>query len=121
MTDIATRPFTPAPWTEHAACADMGPDIFFDGTTRSNREAKAVCADCPVKQACLNHAMAVPERFGIWGGLDERQRRRMRKWWRPNPKIHCPHGHEATETNTWVSPSTGWRRCRECRRETEPG
>ena len=40
-------------------------------------EAKAICADCPVRQACLEHALAHREREGVWGGTTERERRRI--------------------------------------------
>ena len=41
--------------------------------------AKAVCAACPVRQACLEHALSASEPYGIWGGLTLRERRMLRR------------------------------------------
>ena len=61
-------------WREHAKCAGRG-DLFFDDLYE--QEAKAICADCPVREQCLDHAMRAPEQYGIWGGKTPRERRRM--------------------------------------------
>jgi WhiB family redox-sensing transcriptional regulator len=68
-------------WQKQAACRDLDLDLFFghDGeraAERAGREAKAklVCASCPVREQCLDHALAMPERAGIWGGLNETER-----------------------------------------------
>lgn len=73
-------------WQESAACAGMDLDLFFgrDGEPAAEREARerralAVCAGCPVRDACLEHAMTVPERFGVWGGMTEEQRQTHRR------------------------------------------
>ena len=54
------------------------------GTRLRERKAKAVCASCPVRLECLNYAVARPEKYGTWGGLNEdersaERRRRMRR------------------------------------------
>ena len=41
-------------------------------------QAKALCSRCPVRQVCLDHALAVDEPFGVWGGLDASERRTTR-------------------------------------------
>jgi WhiB family redox-sensing transcriptional regulator len=66
-------------WREYAACMGVDPDLFFPVRGASTREAKAVCAGCPVRDECLEWAFANHERFGIWGGLSERERRRIRR------------------------------------------
>lgn len=66
-------------WVARANCLGVDPDLFFTERGESTKEAKAVCAGCMVRIACLDHAMEVPERFGIWGGLSERERRRHRR------------------------------------------
>lgn len=66
-------------WTALAACRGMDPDTFFPGRGAPTREAKAVCARCPVKAECLKAALEERERFGIWGGFSERERRRLRR------------------------------------------
>ena len=66
-------------WQERALCAQTDPEAFFPEKGGSTREAKKVCTDCEVKTECLEYALANDERFGIWGGLSERERRRLRK------------------------------------------
>lgn len=66
-------------WQEQALCAQTDPEAFFPEKGGSTREAKKVCETCTVKQECLEYALAHDERFGIWGGLSERERRRLRK------------------------------------------
>lgn len=72
-------PEEPPDWHDHAACAGVDPDLFFPSRGASTREAKAVCAGCPVRSDCLEAAMAGGEKFGIWGGMSERERRRLRR------------------------------------------
>ncbi len=66
-------------WQEQALCAQTDPEAFFPEKGGSTREAKRVCARCPVRQQCLEYAVAHDERFGIWGGLSERERRRLKR------------------------------------------
>lgn len=69
--------FDTAPWRRDAACADEDPDLFFAGDDASVREAKQVCAVCPVRMQCLETALAVNEMHGVWGGMAEGERRRL--------------------------------------------
>jgi WhiB family transcriptional regulator, redox-sensing transcriptional regulator len=66
-------------WQEHALCAQTDPEAFFPEKGGSTREAKKVCMVCDVRADCLAYALEHDERFGIWGGLSERERRRMKK------------------------------------------
>lgn len=66
-------------WQADALCAQTDPEAFFPEKGGSTRDAKRVCSECPVREACLEYAMENDERFGIWGGLSERERRRLRK------------------------------------------
>ncbi|GAB3192622.1 WhiB family transcriptional regulator [Nesterenkonia suensis] len=66
-------------WQVDALCAQTDPEAFFPEKGGSTRDAKKVCAACNVKQECLDYALANDERFGIWGGLSERERRKLRK------------------------------------------
>ena len=66
-------------WMVDARCLDADPEAFFPEKGGSTREAKRICADCPVTEHCLEYALANDERFGIWGGLSERERRRVRR------------------------------------------
>lgn len=69
----------PGEWVIHAACAGVNPDLFFPERGDSTREAKAICRRCDVRKDCLDYAMRNGERFGIWGGTSERERRRLRR------------------------------------------
>lgn len=66
-------------WQERALCAQTDPEAFFPEKGGSTREAKRVCLSCEVRVECLEYALANDERFGIWGGLSERERRRLKK------------------------------------------
>ena len=66
-------------WQDRALFAQTDPEAFFPEKGGSTRDAKRVCEACTVKDACLEYAMANDERFGIWGGLSERERRRLRR------------------------------------------
>lgn len=66
-------------WQERALCAQTDPEAFFPEKGGSTREAKRVCSGCEVRTECLEYALAHDERFGIWGGMSERERGRLRK------------------------------------------
>jgi WhiB family redox-sensing transcriptional regulator len=66
-------------WQERALCAQTDPEAFFPEKGGSTREAKRICASCEVRAECLEYALAFDERFGIWGGLSERERRRLKR------------------------------------------
>ena len=66
-------------WQERALCAQTDPEAFFPEKGGSTREAKRVCTSCEVRAECLEYALANDERFGIWGGLSERERRKLKK------------------------------------------
>jgi len=66
-------------WWFAGLCAQTDPELFFPEKGGSVREAKAVCAGCPVRAQCLEHALAHGERYGVWGGLSERERRRLKQ------------------------------------------
>lgn len=78
----------PPEWTRDALCAQVDPELFFPDKGGSTRQAKAVCRRCPVRAECLDYALAyesgehgtrTSHHFGIYGGLSERERRRLRK------------------------------------------
>lgn len=66
-------------WQERALCAQTDPEAFFPEKGGSTREAKKVCLSCDVRIECLESALMNDERFGIWGGLSERERRKLKK------------------------------------------
>jgi len=66
-------------WQARALCAQTDPEAFFPEKGGSTRDAKRICARCEVKENCLNYALDHDERFGIWGGLSERERRKIKR------------------------------------------
>jgi WhiB family redox-sensing transcriptional regulator len=66
-------------WQDRALCAQTDPEAFFPEKGGSTREAKRVCTSCEVRAECLDYALAHDERFGIWGGLSERERRKLKR------------------------------------------
>lgn len=65
-------------WQTDALCTQTDPEAFFPEKGGSTRDAKRVCSGCDVRAQCLEYALANDERFGIWGGLSERERRKLR-------------------------------------------
>ena len=87
LADIASR-YGVQVWAEQALCAQIGGDAWFPdkGTPDepqtnpvSLKDAKRVCLACPVRTPCLDYALKHDERFGVWGGLSERERRRLKR------------------------------------------
>ena len=66
-------------WQAFANCLGVDPDLFFPERGASTKEAKQGCQGCVVREDCLEYALANGEKFGIWGGLSERERRRIRR------------------------------------------
>ncbi len=66
-------------WQVDALCAQTDPEAFFPEKGGSTRDAKKICTTCEVKSECLEFALQNDERFGIWGGLSERERRKLRR------------------------------------------
>ncbi|PTW91292.1 transcription factor WhiB [Microbacteriaceae bacterium MWH-Ta3] len=69
----------PLAWQADALCSQTDPEAFFPEKGGSTRDAKRICSSCSVKSECLEFALENDERFGIWGGLSERERRRFRR------------------------------------------
>ena len=66
-------------WRKHAACRGLDPELFHPERGEVTDQAKHVCFGCPVRDECLTYALTHFEKFGIWGGLSERERRPLRK------------------------------------------
>jgi WhiB family transcriptional regulator, redox-sensing transcriptional regulator len=66
-------------WQARSNCMGVDPDLFFPERGASTREAKEVCRGCVVRDDCLEYALDNGEKFGIWGGMSERERRRLRR------------------------------------------
>lgn len=82
-------------WRDQAECLGLDPDLFFPERGESTREAKAVCEDCVVREDCLEFAIANREKFGIWGGKSERERRAIRRQ-RNKQKLAAASAHRTT-------------------------
>ena len=65
-------------WKDHARCVDTAVDFWFPGRGATNLvEQRKFCAPCPVREQCLEYALEHNIKFGVWGGLSERERRRL--------------------------------------------
>lgn len=81
----------PGAWVADALCSQTDPDAFYPEKGGSTLDAKAVCAGCPVAAECLDYALANGERYGIWGGLSERERRKLERGLPIEPRTRlCP-------------------------------
>ena len=76
---VSPRTMRRAGLAGQALCAQTDPEAFFPEKGGSTREAKRVCRGCEVRAECLEYALEHDERFGIWGGLSERERRRLKR------------------------------------------
>jgi WhiB family redox-sensing transcriptional regulator len=67
------------PWRIAAACRGLDPLIFYPVTDEDHdaEPAKSVCAECAVRESCLEYALGTREKDGVWGGATERERRRI--------------------------------------------
>lgn len=76
-----SRPPTPdrSDWRDVAVCRRADTRVFYPDSDRQARAAKAWCAACPVRPDCLEHALSVGERWGVWGGATEDERRALRR------------------------------------------
>lgn len=64
-------------WRQLGACRGLDPSVFYPDDDDDAIEAKNVCAECSVRIACLEYALQVREKSGVWGGATERERRRL--------------------------------------------
>ncbi len=78
---------TDMPDLDDALCAQTDPEAFFPEKGGSTRAAKAICHECAVAVACLTYALDHHEGYGIWGGLSERERRRILQGYVPWPAV----------------------------------
>ncbi len=75
---LRLNPESSQSWQDQANCLGVDPDLFFPKRGASTKEAKEVCGQCDVRLVCLEYALVNGEKVGIWGGLSERERRRIR-------------------------------------------
>jgi WhiB family redox-sensing transcriptional regulator len=72
----AAPPF-PDEWAKKGACRNYYPDLWFPDTHSQELRATQICRTCPVIAECLNYALRWPQ-AGVWGGLPERDRRKLK-------------------------------------------
>ena len=99
-------------WQERANCLGVDPDLFFPERGASTKEAKGVCHGCEVQPDCLEYALRHGEKFGIWGGMSERERRAHPAPARPRPARHRqrlarPAGDPGLDRRGLVEPGPG--------------
>jgi WhiB family redox-sensing transcriptional regulator len=76
--DLLTAPILDErPWAVFAACKEEMSLTFFPQNRQEERTALTICSTCPVVDECLDHAIETNERFGVWGGTTERERRKL--------------------------------------------
>jgi WhiB family redox-sensing transcriptional regulator len=78
--DLKSLPSNPSPpdmWQDRAACYGIDPDVFFPTSEEEAGPALAYCSSCAIRDICLAWALKNGERYGVWGGLTEQQRRRL--------------------------------------------
>jgi len=66
-------------WMARGRCTNVPPEVFFPSDGVGVEIARRICADCPVKEPCLEYALAERIDHGVWGGTSERERRRILK------------------------------------------
>lgn len=100
-------------WKQHAACRDKPTDMFFPNRGDAVHAVKRICAECPVRQECLDYALKIPNLVGIWGGMSGRERRNYRSQLRRDavlaPIRHGTNGGYQAELRRGLEP------CNQCR------
>lgn len=105
----------PDAWQNDATCSQTDPEAFFPEKGGSTREAKRICRDCcPVRADCLQFAIDNDERFGIWGGFSERERRKITRG-------HASHIVGLADADHDVIAAVSTNRCAFCRQEIPDG
>jgi WhiB family transcriptional regulator, redox-sensing transcriptional regulator len=67
------------PWRDQGLCAQVDPELWFPEKGGTPEPAKRICAACPVLTECREYALVNVELYGVWGGLSDKERRRMRR------------------------------------------
>ncbi len=94
---LTARPEADVDWTKRSECRGMDDEIFYGATSSDVAEAKEVCVHCVVGLNCLRYAIENDEKFGVWGGLDERELRLIKKI-----EPICPDAPSDLSVEAWV-------------------
>jgi WhiB family redox-sensing transcriptional regulator len=81
---MSARPYTPIAdrgdsWRDQGRCAEVDPMLFYPAKGESANPARMVCAGCEVRDQCLEWALATDQRWGVWGGTTEHDRRKIKR------------------------------------------
>lgn len=88
----------PLAWADHGSCTNADPDLFFPQPGADTSYARSICRACPVRLHCLDYALESGQKHGIWGGMTESQRRRLRRRSHPsNPATSRDDDIEAAD------------------------
>lgn len=76
----------PPEWRPLALCSQVDPELWYPEKGGSTQAAKKICRRCPVRPECFDYAMEVDDRFGVWGGYSDRERKKLKRlgverWW----------------------------------------
>lgn len=94
---LALEDGSPLEWQKEALCNQTDPEAFFPERWMEGKDAKMVCAKCPVKQDCFDYAVSNNEEYGIWGGVDFSKRKYTK---RIKQGDNNDSGHEGKRTRT---------------------
>jgi len=81
----------PLAWADFGSCTTADPDLFFPQPGADTSSARSICRSCPVRTQCLDYALSSGQKHGIWGGMTESQRRRLRRTHPSNPRPRPRH------------------------------
>ena len=80
MDSLPPNPSPPDGWQDRAACFGIEPNVFFPVSEEEAGPALTYCGICKIREECLAWALKNGERYGVWGGTTEQQRRRIQSW-----------------------------------------
>lgn len=94
-------------WMNDAACRGMPTDLFFPQRGEPLNQIRAVCAGCRVAAECLEYALTNTDKFGVWGGKSEKERRKLRHTQpQPKPVEHGTNAHRVAHANAKANRAT---------------
>ena len=95
----------PLAWADYGSCTNTDPDLFFPQPGADTSYARSICRGCPVRLHCLDYALESGQKHGIWGGMTESQRRRLRRRSHPSNPMASHDDAEAAELDERALPT----------------
>lgn len=110
-------------WRNEGLCSQTDPESFYPEKGESTKDAKKICTGCEVRAQCLDYALTHDERFGVWGGLSERERNRINRQRGTSRQATTPTGGPKCGTPNGVKShaARGERACHACLDATRGG